>query len=346
VTTVRKSCYDAVVIALSWSINLRRASARLALILALGPAACGETPTAPAPVPKEFDDLDEEAPEPATPPAPAAADPAQTNAVDPRTTNADAPAPGTLVAAADPIKPAEPTTAGADPATAVATVDPLKPGEPAAAAKPASEVKPGKKSPAKPSEPAPSNSPTPAPEPTPAPAPTPEPAPVAAAEPAPVAQPAPPPVPAQQRFAGSYRCVGGEAQRTELEAASEAAVQELNALIRGIGRKRLKESNVIRDSITIAVDGDKVTTTFAPGRSVGGKLEGPSVPWTSDSGKPLTVKFSLVKGRLVMTFTADDGGRKSVFTLNETGDRMTLSVTITSERLTNPLKYALSYKRD
>lgn len=51
----------------------------------------------------------------------------------------------------------------------------------------------------------------------------------------------------------------------------------------------------------------------------------------------------MVKSRLVMTFTADDGGRKSVF--NETGDRMTLSVTITSERLTNPLKYALSDKR-
>jgi hypothetical protein len=59
-----------------------------------------------------------------------------------------------------------------------------------------------------------------------------------------------------------------------------------------------------------------------------------------------TVKFSMVKGRLVMTFTADDGGRKSVFTINETGDRLTLSVTITSERLTNPLKYALSDKRD
>ena len=54
----------------------------------------------------------------------------------------------------------------------------------------------------------------------------------------------------------------------------------------------------------------------------------------------------MVKSRLVMTFTADDGGRKGVFTLNETGDRLTLSVTITSERLTNPLKYALSDKRD
>ena len=69
------------------------------------------------------------------------------------------------------------------------------------------------------------------------------------------------------------------------------------------------------------------------------------MPWTPDTGKPLTVKFSLVKGRLVQTFTADDGGRRSVFTLNEAGDRLTLSVTITSDRLTNPLKYALTYRR-
>ncbi len=337
-----QSCYDAAVIALPWSMHpLRRASARLALILALCPTACGETPTAPVAVPKEFDDLDEEAPEPAATPAPAAAavpepakpvaDPAQPPPVDPLTTNADAPAPGSIVAAAD--------APGTNPAAVAPATAPAKStGE----AKPAAEAKPGKKS--KTSEPVPADSPAPTPEP--APAPVPEPAPVATPEPAPVEKPAPPPVPPQQRFAGTYRFVGGDAQRSELEAAIETAVQELNALIRGIGRKRLKESNVIRDQITIAVDGDKVTTTFAPGRTVSAKLEGASVPWTSDTGKPLTVKFSMVKGRLVQTFTADDGGRRSVFTLNETGDRMTLSVTITSERLTNPLKYALTYKRD
>jgi hypothetical protein len=319
---------------------LRRVGA-LALLLALGPTACGEAPTAPVAVPKEFDDLDEEAPEPAATPAPtelATPEPtkpaaAQPPAIDPRTTNADAP--GTIVAAAD---------APANPAAVAPT-----PAEPAAAAptpgKTTGETRPTKKSGPRPAEPVPSDSPTPAP--APAPAPTPEPAPAAPIpEAAPIEKPAPPPVPAQQRFAGSYRFVGGEAQRSELTAAIETAVQELNALIRGIGRKRLTESNVIRDQITIAVDGDKVTTTFAPGRTVSGKLEGPSVPWTSDTGKPLTVKFSLVKGRLVQTFTADDGGRRSVFTLNETGDRLTLSVTITSERLTNPLKYALSYKRE
>ena len=329
-------------------LPLWRASAHLALLLALSPAACGEAPTAPPPPPKEFDDLDDlDAPEVAAAPAPGdaaaavpdpakpgseaptAIDPAIAPVIDPRTTNADAPAPGTLPAADPAADPAAPGTAA--PAAVPTT---KSTGEPKPTKKPGTRT------------PTPADSPAPAPAPAPEPAPVPEPVPVATPAPAPVEKPAPPPVPAQQRFAGTYRFAGGDAQRTELDGAIETAVQELNALIRGIGRKRLKESNAIRDAITIAVDGDKVTTTFAPGRTVTGRLEGASVPWTSDAGKPLTVKFSLVKGRLVQTFTADDGGRRSVFTLNEAGDRMTLSVTITSERLTNPLKYALTYKRD
>lgn len=194
---------------------------------------------------------------------------------------------------------------------------------------------PKDKSPPEPAQPAPAD--TPAPTPTPAPAPE--------ATPKPPPAPTPPPQPAQARFAGTFRYVGGEAQRQNLQAAIEAAVMELNALIRGIGRKRLTEANPIREQITFAVDGDRVTATFAPGRTISGILGGPAVPWTSDSGKPVTVAFSLVKGRLVMNFTADDGTRRAVYTLDESGDKLTMSVTITSERLTNPLKYALSYKR-
>lgn len=325
----------------------RRAATRLSLLLALCGGACGEAPTAPPPAPKEFDDLDDlEAPEvaavvatpsPGDAPVPGSAQPVADLAPpsDTPTSAADTPpTPGTLMPAAE--------TAGAPPVAAEPAAEPAT--EPAA--KSGSEPKAAKKPAPRAPGPAPTDSPAPTPTPTPEPAPPPEPAPAAKPEPAPIEKPAPPPVPPQQRFAGTYRFVGGEAQRQELEGAIETAVQELNALIRGIGRKRLKESNIIRDQISIAVDGDKVTTTFAAGRTISGRLEGPAVPWTSDTGKPLQVKFSLVKGRLVQTFTADDGGRRSVFTLNEAGDRMTLSVTITSERLSNPLKYALSYKRD
>ncbi|HRI09322.1 MAG TPA: hypothetical protein PKW35_15985 [Nannocystaceae bacterium] len=130
-----------------------------------------------------------------------------------------------------------------------------------------------------------------------------------------------------------------------MEAAIEAAAQQMNALIRGIGRKRLTESNPIREKIVIAVDGEEVSVTFAAGRTVAGRLGGPAVDWTSDSGKPVKVGFSMVKGRLVLQFTAEDGQRRSVFSLDESGSKMTMSVTITSDRLETPMKYALSYRR-
>lgn len=316
--------------------------------LSLALLACGDAPPPPpAAVPEEFDDpfADEEpAKDPAKDPAQApAADPAADPAAPPDARLAAAtPVPGdspTPVAPA--AAPVDPAAAPASPGTAV-----IPPSEPAAPGEPGKPA--AKKTPAKTPAPAPKDSPAPAPTPAPTPVeptPTPTPAPDPVAEPTPPPTPAPPPVPPQQRFVGTYKFAGGDAQRQNLETAIEAAAQQLSAIIRPIGRKRLRESNPIREQITIAVAGDRVTTTFATGRSVTGTLGGPAVPWTSDSGKPVQVAFSMVKGRLVQVYTAEDGGRRSVYTLDDTGERLTLSVTITSERLTEPLKYALTYKR-
>lgn len=312
------------------------------MVVALAAAvACGqEAPPPPAPVQQEFDDpfaedtkeakaeetkVEETKVAVAEPVAPA--EPANVAAVE---AEAKAEAPGEVKAEA-------PVEAKTEPATAVAGK--TEKTEKTAAKKTAvkSEPVPKDKSPEPAPAPAPSDSPAPTPTPAPAPEPTPPPAPVA---------PTPPPQPVQNRFAGTFKFVGGEAQRTTVAEAIEAAVQELNALIRGIGRKRLTESNVIREQITIAVDGAKVSMTFAPGRTLTCTIDGPAVDWTSDSGKPVKVKLTAVKGRLVHNYQAEDGSRQSVYTLDESGDRLTLSVTVKSDRLTNPIKYALSYKKN
>ncbi len=305
---------------------------------------CGEA-AAPAPMPEEFDDpfADEAA-------AAAKAVPEDRSAaeVDPAATGSVAvggASGGAGVASAGAAGAAVNGSAGGGgdaPAPVASPGDGAGEGASAVAGAEAPAKKGAKKSaPAKPNapEPVPEDSPPAAPAPAPiepTPAPTPAPAPV---------QPAPPALAPEQRFVGSFKFVGGDAQRQNLDAAIEAAAMELNALIRGIGRKRLRESNPIRDQVTIAVDGDKVSMTSVAGRTLVHRLGGPAVPWTSDSGKAVQVSVSLVKGRLVQTYTADDGGRRSTWTLDETGDKLTLSVTVTSERLANPLKYALSYRR-
>jgi len=169
-------------------------------------------------------------------------------------------------------------------------------------------------------------------------------------EPEPVAKPAPPvvqkpPPPAGAKLTGTYRYVGGAAQRQRLESAIDRTVQQLNALIRGIGRRRLTESNQIRDAVELKIQGDKVTTIFTPGGTVTTTLGASAISWTTDTGKSVKVKSALVKGRLVQDFQADDGSRRNVFTVDASGDKLTLSVTIRSDRMPEPLKYALSYRR-
>lgn len=334
------------------SHRLRRV-AQLALLMSLTSACAEEAAPAPAPVPQDFDDPFAEEAKAGAVAEVAEAVPGDRSAG--AVAEASAATAGVAAGASGAAGEAGASAAavvgeGAGEAAAAAGVVSAgaagAAGEAAgfssAAAATASTKREGKKAAPTPKPETPAPAPVPADSPAPAPAPTPVPEPAA---PAPVEKPAAPAVPPQQRFVGTFRFAGGEAQRQNLEAAIEAAAEQLNALIRGIGRKRLRESNPIREQITIAVDGDKVSMTFGPGRTLTGRIDGPAVAWTSDSGKPVQVSLGLVKGRLVQTFTAEDGGRRSVYTLDEAGDRMTLSVTITSERLANPLKYALTYKR-
>lgn len=182
----------------------------------------------------------------------------------------------------------------------------------------------------------------------------PAPAPQIPAEPPATPPPAPattttttikPAVPEHERFAGSWSYAGGQAQRDGLAAGVEATVQSLNVLFRPLARKKLTEGNPLREQVVLAVAGDAITVGFGGDRKVSGRLGGPGVAWTSESGSALTVTFSLVKGRIVMNCVAKDGARRNVFTLDASGDRLTMSVTMSSERLPVPVQYALTYRR-
>lgn len=312
----------------------------ITLALALG---CGDAtpPPPPAAAPEDFDDpfaaseASDEAPAPAEEPAPA-----ELAAAEPAT--------GSTGAAGEPAVPndmSEKTDALAE--AAPATEPAADEASPRAAATKGAKEPGATKAPAKaPTTPTPAPAEEPPPETPKAPADAPAPAPASEApKPATPAREEPPPPPPQQRLAGTWTYVGGESQRTRLGEAIEAAVQQLNPVIRGIGRKRLTESNKIRESITITVDGDRVTTIFVAGRPVSGTLGGPAFDWTNDEGKTIKVRFTLVKGRLVQDFTDKDGARRNTFTVDASGDKLNLSVTISSDRLDTPMKYALSYRR-
>ncbi|MBL9104234.1 MAG: hypothetical protein JNL82_25030 [Myxococcales bacterium] len=314
-------------------------SSKLALFVTLCLCACGEEAAAVAPAPTpapEFDDpFAEEAVEvaAAAAPAPAVAESAAVAGTPEAATVAGSPASPAVAESA--------AVAGTPESAAVAgTPAPADSNASATAGAARRKSKPGAAPVPQDIPPAPAPAPTPeepkAPEVT---TPTPSPAPAPAPAPAPTVAPGP------ERFAGSFSYVGGQAQRDQMAAAIEATVMALNVMFRSIARKRITEGNPLREQVTIAVAGKAVTVSFGADRRVSGALDGPGVAWTDEAGSPLTVTFSQVKGRIVMFCQGKGGARRNVFTLDDAGDKLTMSVTMSSDRLPVPVKYALTYRR-
>jgi hypothetical protein len=264
---------------------------------------------------------DEEQPAVAAAPAeapPVAADPVP---IDPN-----------ALAAAEAVDPAP------DPATGViATPTPSAGTSTAAKSKPAAPGEPA----ADATDPAPAGEPTEAAvvEPT---EPAAEPTPAPAEEPA---QPAAPPPITIADFHGNYRFVGGNAQRTELEAIIEDTANTLPMAIRGIGRKRLTKTNPIDDTLDIVITGDKVQTIFESGFDATCVLDGPTIHWSNSKGDTYKVRVRSKGSKLIQVIEDDDGVKTTVFVLSADKQKLTVHHKIVADRLPEPMTYRLSYSR-
>jgi hypothetical protein len=242
------------------------------------------------------------------------------------------------VEAGVPTEVADPT---AVPGEAAPVADAAQPGAPtnsATASKSAGT--PSNTQPATPGEPTPTEAPVADP--------TPEPANI---QPAPEAQPTPaqptqPPPITLADFHGTYRYSGGNAQREALDAAIEDAVLQLNVAIRGIGRKRLLKTNPIDDTLQIVVTGDKVQTIFSvSGFDAEVTLGAAAVGYTGKSGSHYKVRVVQQGSKLVQVIAGEDGTKTTVFVLSSDRSKLTVNHKITSDRLTTPMTYKLSFTR-
>ncbi len=170
-----------------------------------------------------------------------------------------------------------------------------------------------------------------------------EPAPApAATEPAKPATPQPVTI---ADFNGNYRYSGGSAQREALAAAIEDAVLQLNVAIRGIGRKRLTNTNPIDDTLEIVVSGDKVQTIFETGFDAECTVDGGTVHWTSKKGDKYKVRVRKKDTKIVQIIEGEDGVKTTVFVLSADKQTLTVHHKIEADRLDEPMTYKLSYKR-
>jgi len=144
-------------------------------------------------------------------------------------------------------------------------------------------------------------------------------------------------------FAGTFTYVPEESD--DVEAAIGRAVEHMNFLVKRIARPRLRNTNVPYGKVTITRTATELSIATDERAPVVSPAAGTPIKWTREDGEVFDVTTVLEGGRLVQSFTAEDGSRENAFTLSPDGDTLTMTVTIRSDRLREPLVYKLLYRR-
>lgn len=145
-------------------------------------------------------------------------------------------------------------------------------------------------------------------------------------------------------FVGEYRFVGGQKERAGVDAAIERSLAELNAVMAGLGRPRLQESNEVPDAIEMVLEGDMLTIHQA-GEAHASTIDGAKTKTKSKKGDKVKVSHKLSGSKLVQRIEGDGGERVNRYTLSSDGKRLTLQVEISSGHLPVPVEYSLTYER-
>jgi hypothetical protein len=148
---------------------------------------------------------------------------------------------------------------------------------------------------------------------------------------------------AQEALEGTYTFVADSS--TNIDAAVDAAVTDMNFIKRPIARSRLKKTNPIYRRIAISRTPHDVSVEFRSGAPVNTPANGSSVKWTRDDGEVFDVSATWQGSTLTQRFKAEDGERLNVFRLSPDGRTLTLDVTISSDQLPKPMTYSLVYRR-
>lgn len=145
-------------------------------------------------------------------------------------------------------------------------------------------------------------------------------------------------------FEGQWTFVGGQKQRDGVEDAIQASADALGRLIRGIGAKRLRESNPIPNRITIKLQGESIEIAY-DGNSNKAKLDGTTIKSVSPQGDKSKISHTIRGAKLVQFIDGEGGDKTNKFKLSEDGSKLYLDVKITSSRLPVPCAYRLTFKR-
>jgi len=146
------------------------------------------------------------------------------------------------------------------------------------------------------------------------------------------------------RFAGQYTYSNTRDHGIAVvEKASEAALAELNMVMRLLAKKGMADRFAI--NILIEVTPGKVAMKVGSLDKFAAELNKPT-KWTSQDGKQTgMVTYKFEGGKLISSVTGDEGSVTSTMTLSADGKTLQRDVHWMGKRLKKPVSYRLVYKR-
>jgi hypothetical protein len=148
----------------------------------------------------------------------------------------------------------------------------------------------------------------------------------------------------RQQFSGTFVYSGGEAEKAARETAIADATNGVFFVIRGIVGARVNDKTKISPELTFSFPAGKISAA-SPGRpDIVTPDDGSKVTLNID-GEKIDVSQTLKGPTLTQIFTAGDGVRTNVMTVEEGGKAVKVKVTVKSGKLPHNLIYGLTYKR-
>ena len=136
-----------------------------------------------------------------------------------------------------------------------------------------------------------------------------------------------------------------ETDSDNLNEVIDDAVGKLNFVTRDIARGRLRKLNPAYHQVTITSSPNEISVTVDNQPPLMTPAKGAPVAWVSPDGEKVNASMELAGRRLAQTFTSAQGRRVNDYTLSPDGRTLTMQVTETSPRLSQPIRYNQIYRR-
>ncbi|MCA9689766.1 MAG: hypothetical protein KC636_09155 [Myxococcales bacterium] len=143
-------------------------------------------------------------------------------------------------------------------------------------------------------------------------------------------------------FLGTYQYAGGKSEQDKAYEAVEAAIADLNDMIQGIARKRLRDSATASPRFLIDVERDRLVLG-PPEHTIDAPLDGSARTWSGPYGGLYKVSYQ-IGDTIVQRIKGVVNGSDTRKVFRRTGDRMTISITINHSMLSGQLRYRHTYR--